>query len=101
MQQHPMRTFAFWLALSPVVVAAGPIEFNRDIRPLLADKCYTCHGPDSGKKLPLRLDSEAAAKADLGGGRHAIVDGHPEQSELVQRITAEKPAVRMTPLYSG
>ena len=96
-----MRIFVVWLALSPLLVAGGPIEFNRDIRPLLADKCYTCHGPDSGKKLPLRLDSEAAAKADLGGGRHAIVDGHPEQSELVQRITAEKPAMRMPPVYSG
>ncbi len=100
-----MRIFAVWLALSPFALtgwaASGPIEFNRDIRPLLADKCYTCHGPDSGKKLPLRLDSEAAAKADLGGGRHAIVEGHPEQSELVQRITAEKPAMRMPPVYSG
>ena len=96
-----MRIFAVWIALSPALFAAGSIEFNRDIRPILADKCYTCHGPDSGKKLPLRLDSEAAAKADLGGGRHAIVDGHPEQSELVQRITAEKPAMRMPPPYSG
>src|SRR3984885_12522362 len=99
-----MRTFAIWLALSQLALAglaAGPIEFNREIRPILADKCYTCHGPDSGKKLPLRLDSEAAAKADLGGGRHAIVDGHPEQSELVQRITAEKPAMRMPPVFSG
>ncbi|HEY3835701.1 MAG TPA: DUF1553 domain-containing protein [Bryobacteraceae bacterium] len=96
-----MRIIAVWLSLSPLLVASGPIEFNRDIRPILSDKCYTCHGPDSGKKLPLRLDSEAAAKADLGGGRHAIVDGHPEQSELVQRITAEKPAMRMPPVYSG
>ena len=89
--------FGVWIALSQ----AAPIDFNTQIRPILADKCYTCHGPDSGKKLPLRLDSEAAAKADLGGGRHAIVAGHPEQSEMVQRITAEKPAMRMPPVYSG
>ncbi len=89
--------FALWVALSH----GAPIEFNAQVRSILADKCYTCHGPDSGKKLPLRLDSEAAAKADLGGGRHAIVDGHPEQSELIQRITAEKPGMRMPPVYSG
>jgi hypothetical protein len=83
------------------LAGGATVEFNRDIRPILADKCYTCHGPDSGKKLPLRLDSEAAAKADLGGGRHGVVDGHPEQSELVQRITAEKAAIRMPPAYSG
>jgi hypothetical protein len=81
--------------------AGSPPEFNRDIRPILSDKCFTCHGPDAGKKLPLRLDSEAAAKADLGGGRRAIVDGHPEQSELIKRISAEKPAMRMPPPYSG
>jgi hypothetical protein len=97
-----MRLFVVWLALSlPCAAVAARIEFNRDVRPILADKCFTCHGPDSGKKLPLRLDSEAAAKADLGGGRHAVVDGHPESSELVQRITADKPAIRMPPAYSG
>src|SRR5579862_7702153 len=96
-----MRIFVVWLSLSPLLVAGGSVEFNRDVRPILSDKCYTCHGPDSGKKLPLRLDSEAAAKADLGGGRHAIVDGQPDQSELVKRITAEKPAMRMPPAYSA
>src|ERR1043166_4814196 len=93
-----MRSFLIWLALSSVLAAGGAfgatVEFNRDIRPILADKCFTCHGPDSGKKLPLRLDSEAGAKA-------AIVAGHPEQSKLVQRVTAEKPAMRMPPAYSG
>ena len=57
-----MRIIAVWIALSPVLLTGGTIEFNRDIRPLLADKCFTCHGPDSGKKLPLRLDSEAGPK---------------------------------------
>jgi hypothetical protein len=82
--------FALWVALSH----AATVEFNAQVRPILADKCYTCHGPDSGKKLPLRLDSEA-------GAERAIVAGHPEQSLLIQRITAEKPAMRMPPVYSG
>jgi hypothetical protein len=85
------------------LAAAGdrPIDFNRDVRPILSDKCYSCHGPDSfAKKIPLRLDQEAAAKADLGG-RHAIVPGDTSASEVVRRITAEQPARRMPPPYSG
>ncbi len=95
-----LRGPLFWL-LSLSLSQAAPVDFNAQVRPILADKCYSCHGPDSGKKLPLRLDSEAAAKLDLGGARHAIVAGHPEQSELIQRITAQKPAMRMPPVYSG
>ncbi len=72
-----------------VFSADRPLEFNRDIRPILSDKCYHCHGPDAvPKKIPLRLDSESAAKADLGG-RRAIVDGDPGSSEMVRRITSE------------
>ena len=49
------------------------VEFNRDIRPIFSDKCYTCHGPDQGnRQTKLRFDVEAVAKADLGGrfGHH-------------------------------
>ena len=92
-----MRLFAL---LSLILCLAGAalsadrsVLFNRDVRPILSDKCYGCHGPDAvAKKIPLRLDSEAAAKADLGSGRHAVVDGDPAASQLVQRITADKPA---------
>lgn len=81
---------------------ARGIEFNRDIRPLLSDKCWVCHGPDApNKKLRLRLDSEAAAKTDLGGGMRAIVPGQPEQSELVRRIHAHDEDERMPPPDSG
>jgi mono/diheme cytochrome c family protein len=82
--------------------AQQPIDFNRDIRPLLADKCFVCHGPDAPNlKIKLRLDSEAAAKAELRRGRHAIVPNHPEQSELIRRITAQDEAARMPPVGSG
>jgi len=81
---------------------AADVEFNRDIRPIFSDKCYVCHGPDAAAKhVPFRLDSEAAAKADLGGGRHAIVDGNADSSELVKRTAATKPAQRMPPASSG
>src|SRR5882762_5291273 len=79
----------------------GAIEFNRDVRPILADKCYSCHAADAAaKKIPLRLDTEAAAKADLGG-RRAIVEGDPAASQMIQRITATIKANRMPPIYSG
>src|SRR5690606_11060033 len=52
------------------------------------------------KKIPLRLDSEAAAKADLGG-RRAIIEGDPAASEVIKRITTDKKGLRMPPLASG
>ena len=81
--------------------APGDIEFNRDVRPILSDKCFHCHGPDAAaKKIPLRLDSESAAKADLGG-RRAIAAGHPETSGLIRRIRASGKPIQMPPAYSG
>src|ERR1700689_1671129 len=95
-----MRYCLALLALSQLL-AAG-VEFNRDVRPILSDKCYVCHGPDAAAKhVPFRLDSEAAAKADLGGGRHAIIEGNADASELVIRTSATKPALRMPPVSSG
>jgi hypothetical protein len=95
-----MRHGLALLALLPLY--AGSVEFNRDVRPIFSDKCYVCHGPDAAAKhVPFRLDSEQAAKADLGGGRHAIVEGDPDASGLVQRTAASKPALRMPPASSG
>src|SRR5690349_18368041 len=94
---------ALWLAAVCAGSAAqtAGIEFNRDIRPILSDKCYTCHGPDERqRKSKLRLDTEAGAKADLGG-HFAIVPGDPSKSELVRRIATEDKAKRMPPAWAG
>ena len=89
------------VTLAPDLSTAQEVEFNRDIRPIFSDKCYTCHGPDkANRKSKLRFDTEAGAKQDLGG-HFAIVPGDPAKSELVRRITAEKPAMRMPPIWSG
>ncbi len=81
--------------------ARETVEFNRDIRPLLSDKCYTCHGPDQARRrAKLRLDVEADAKQDLGG-RFAIVPGDVAKSEIIRRITAANPVRRMPPESSG
>ena len=64
------------------------ISFNDHVRPILADKCYACHGPDpEDRAADLRLDTEEGAFADLGGYR-AITPGDPEESEIFWRIEA-------------
>jgi hypothetical protein len=84
-----------------VATRAAAVEFNRDIRPVLSDKCFTCHGPDKARRLTkLRFDVEAEAKQDLGG-RFAIVPGDSAKSEMIRRITAADPARRMPPAASG
>jgi hypothetical protein len=95
------RALTVLLLAAALATAAAPIDFNREIRPLLSDKCFACHGNDNAaRKSKLRLDSEAAAKADLGG-HFAIVPGEPQKSELVRRITAANSGVRMPPVWSG
>ena len=92
----------FVVAVSRAVAAPGAtVQYNRDIRPILSARCYTCHGPDAAKRQSkLRLDMEAIAKSDLGG-HFAIVPGDPAASELLRRVTSNDNARRMPPAYSG
>jgi hypothetical protein len=77
-----------------------PLEYDRDVRPILSENCFLCHGQDSKKRMAgLRLDSFESATADRKG-RSALAPGHPETSLLYQRITAE-PASRMPPVSSN
>jgi len=70
----------------------GKLQFNRDIRPILSDACFTCHGPDKAKrKAGLRLDQEESARAVLG---------KPEDSELLFRLTTDNPHQVMPPPHS-
>jgi len=81
---------------------AQPLQFNRDIRPIFSDRCVACHGPDAvNKGIRLRLDREDSAKADLGGGRRAIVPGKPEDSVVLQRLRTPNKALRMPPSHTG
>jgi hypothetical protein len=80
----------------------GPVEFNRDIRPILSDKCFTCHGPDAAhRQTAMRFDLESSAKAKLKSGRFAIVPGDPANSEMYRRVSSQDKAVRMPPAYLG
>jgi hypothetical protein len=89
---------SLWVPGAP----AADIQFNRDIRPILSDKCFLCHGPDSAsRKADLRLDLEEQAKAALKDGtRFAIQPGHPEQSEIIHRIFETDPDEIMPPTKS-
>ncbi len=73
--------------------AADPIDFDRQIRPILSDNCFFCHGPDhEGRKADLRLDTREGATA---GG--AIVPGKSGESEILKRILSTDPEVHMPP----
>lgn len=90
---------AVWItgALASVSQAQDPIDFTSQIRPILADNCYACHGPDDNQRATeLRLDQQESALQDLGG-YSAIQPGAPQKSELVARIHSDDPDFVMPP----
>jgi hypothetical protein len=78
---------------------AQEIAYSNDVRPILSDKCFFCHGPDVTKnKARLRLDTaEGAYKALRSGDGHAIVPGKPLESEVYTRMISDDPATVMPP----
>lgn len=101
------RLFSLVLALMGLCVTqravdgaeeTGDIQFNRDIRPILAENCFQCHGPDAGtREADLRLDTQAGLFGESASGEMAIVPGRADQSELFRRITASEDYERMPP----
>ena len=78
--------------------AAAPVDFNREIRPILSEHCYACHGPDENKrKAGLRLDRQEDAFRLLKSGEHALVAGDLAKSTLATRIVATDPEEIMPP----
>src|SRR5512134_1553153 len=74
------------------------VDFNRDIRPILSDNCFACHGPDpKQRKAGLRFDNREGAFAKSG----VIVPGDSSNSRLFKRISAAEPEMRMPPVDSG
>ncbi len=82
-----------------IVRAEESLHFDRDIRPILAENCYACHGPGA-QEAGLRLDSAAAATGDLDSGLRAVVPGDAAASELLTRIRATDPDVVMPPPHT-
>lgn len=100
--KHLLIPGMIWLIAGACLNAAErPIEFNRDIRPILSENCFACHGPDSGaRKAGLRLDIEEGAKG-RGKGDPAIVAGKAEASEVYKRLVSHDAKELMPPAKSN
>ncbi len=106
MFRHRRRwlSWAYWTAICigtcQTSLAEQPVNFGRDVRPILAKHCFTCHGPDAdAREADLRLDTFQGATADLGGYQ-AIKPHDVDASELIIRTTSDDPDFRMPPADS-
>jgi hypothetical protein len=96
----------FWRLIPGALIgwhaaAAPAVDFARDVRPILSDRCFACHGPDEAtRKVGLRLDTEEGAKKSRGA-HTPVIPGDVAGSELLKRVAPANPAMRMPPPYSG
>ncbi len=93
-------------AARPVAAKAGskarPVNFAREVRSLLSDNCFSCHGPDDKqRKAGLRLDTKEGMLAKLKSGDMAVVPGKPDESDLIDRIETDDADAKMPPKKSG
>ena len=82
--------------------SSRPIDFNRDIRPILSDHCFACHGPDENSlQAGLRLDIAESVFAPADSGERPVVAGDPQASELLRRVLSEDAGEQMPPPDDG
>lgn len=85
---------------SPAAAASGEVDFQRQVRPILSDNCFLCHGPDKGTRMAdLRLDIKEGLFGERKNG-HPVVPGKPDDSLLIKRIYSNDAAFRMPPVFS-
>ena len=98
-----IATIAMFVTGTAVCLADEPtVDFSRDVRRILSDKCFKCHGPDAtARQAGLRLDTREGATTELESGQRAIAPGKSAESALVQRITTDDVDERMPPADSG
>src|SRR5262245_66150307 len=87
-----------WTLTSLAAAPPDRISFNRDVRPIMSDTCFRCHGPDrNARRADMRLDIREEALKPTRSGRIPIVPGDPDKSEIVRRIFAEGAAAMPPP----
>src|SRR6188472_4085472 len=90
-------TVAFFLSFG-LAIQGAKVDFNRDIRPVMSETCFRCHGFDAkARKAQLRLDLREEALKPAKSGSVPIVPGRAEKSEVIRRIFAKDPAEQMPP----
>ena len=95
---HTMKTLLLATILLPLQILAAPVDFAREVRPILSENCFTCHGPDSGKrKGEVRLDTKEGALGKGESGAQIIIPGKPAESELIKRVLSTDPEEIMPP----
>ena len=100
-QRRQVAFFSFLVVLT-VSAEPTPVDFDRDIRPILSNNCFQCHGPDvKQQQANLRLDTAEGALSERESGTRAIVPGKPEQSEVIRRVASLHDDERMPPSHSG
>src|SRR5689334_5841531 len=105
MHRAVLVCFAISAVLSPSTgwaASGAKADFQRDIRPILSQNCFLCHGPDEkDRKSGLRLDIREEALKPAKSGAKAIVPGDAEKSELMVRVNHSDPDEKMPPVKSG
>ncbi|MDZ4687303.1 MAG: DUF1553 domain-containing protein [Planctomycetaceae bacterium] len=101
----PRNAFSLAIAIAIELTAAAwgadEIDAHRQVRSILSEKCFACHGPDAaGRQAELRVDSREGL-LQIRDGRPAVIPGRPEESELLRRVTAHDPEDRMPPASTG
>jgi len=97
-----LTVFSCASLFAPAGFATGSVDFNRDIRPIISDKCFACHGPDANtRKMGLRLDLRESLFGNTKSGEPVIAPGSPKGSAFFQRIVHADPDERMPPSDSN
>ena len=102
--ENNMRIISMLLimGLTALANATEPISFNKQIRPILADRCYACHGPDSAQRVSdMRLDQQETTFQELPSGEFPVVKGKPNESAVIHRIVSDDDEIKMPPVDSG
>lgn len=98
----PFSLLAISIAIPVTSANADEISFNRDVKPILSQNCFQCHGPDDAQRAAgLRLDQRDGALKEAESGAVAIIPGDPDRSELLVRITSGDADLHMPPEKSG